>query len=121
MTSVIVRRSIFRTYQRAFQTSMLLAAATALTGDETWRQAQAGYVFKFPRDHASHPEYKIEWWYYIGNLTSREGQRFGYQLTFFRIGIDPQPKNPSRWTIRDLYMTHFAITDVAERKYLFTD
>jgi predicted secreted hydrolase len=46
-------------------------------------------------DHASHPDYKIEWWYYTGNLDATDGRRFGYQLTFFRIGIDPAPANPS--------------------------
>ena len=24
-----------------------------------WREAAAGYQFAFPRDHASHPDYKI--------------------------------------------------------------
>ena len=41
-----------------------------------------------------------------------EGRRFGYQLTFFRVGINPSPINPSQWTVRDLHMAHFAITDV---------
>ena len=44
---------------------------------------------------------------------SAAGRRFGYQLTFFRVGVDPSPANPSRWAVRDLYMAHFAITDRA--------
>src|SRR5262249_54136298 len=24
------------------------------------------YRFSFPRDHASHPDFRIEWWYYTG-------------------------------------------------------
>jgi predicted secreted hydrolase len=66
----------------------------------------------FPRDHAAHPDYRIEWWYYTGNLSTREGRRFGYQLTFFRVGVDPNPVNPSQWTVRDLHMAHLAITDI---------
>jgi predicted secreted hydrolase len=89
--------------------------------DGTWRQAQPGYQFRFPQDHASHPEYKIEWWYYTGNLATREGQRFGYQLTFFRIGVDANPKNPSRWAVRDLFMAHFAISDVTRQRYRFAE
>lgn len=89
--------------------------------DAVWRQAQPGYTFQFPRDHASHPEYKIEWWYYTGNLTARERQRFGYQLTFFRVGVDANPKNPSRWAVRDLFMAHFAITDVTGKRYRFAE
>jgi predicted secreted hydrolase len=82
---------------------------------EGWREATAGYQYAFPRDHASHNDYKIEWWYYTGNLETSTGRRFGYQLTFFRTGITPQVGNPSRWAVRDLYMVHFCISDI-ERK-----
>ncbi|HEY7911266.1 MAG TPA: lipocalin-like domain-containing protein [Blastocatellia bacterium] len=79
---------------------------------EKWREAAAGYRFSFPRDHASHPEYGLEWWYYTGNLRAAGGRRFGYQLTFFRVGVTPRPLNPSRWAVRDLYMAHFALSDI---------
>jgi predicted secreted hydrolase len=88
---------------------------------DTWKQAAPGRAFAFPADHASHPEYKIEWWYYTGNLTAADGRRFGYQLTFFRIGVDANPKNPSRWAVRDLFMTHLAVTDVDGDAYRFAD
>ncbi|HXG95339.1 MAG TPA: lipocalin-like domain-containing protein [Blastocatellia bacterium] len=90
---------------------------TAATSDSSWREAEPGYKFAFPRDHAAHPEYGIEWWYYTGNLETKEGRRFGYQLTFFRIGVTPSPSNPSRWAVRDLYMAHFAISDIDEQKF----
>src|ERR671910_262807 len=86
-----------------------------------WKQATAGYKFQFPRDHASHPDYKIEWWYYTGNVKTREGRRFGYQVTFFRVGIDHTPSNPSRWAIRDLHMTHLAVSDAAGKRYRFAE
>ena len=86
-----------------------------------WTQAEAGYRFAFPRDHASHPEYKIEWWYYTGNLRAVDGRRFGYQLTFFRIGIVPQPANPSAWAVRDLFMTHLALTEIDAGRFRFRD
>ncbi len=78
----------------------------------TWRAADPGYALSFPRDHAAHPDHRIEWWYYTGNLRAADGRRFGYQLTFFRFGVDRRPANPSRWAVRDLYMAHFAVTDV---------
>ena len=86
--------------------------------DGAWRRAAPGYVLEFPRDHASHPEYRIEWWYYTGNLDAVDGRRFGYQVTFFRVGIDPQPTNPSRWAVRDLHMAHLAITDIHSGRHL---
>ena len=86
-----------------------------------WTQATAGYKYEFPRDHASHPDYKIEWWYYTGNVKAADGRRFGYQVTFFRVGIDHTPANPSRWAIRDLFMTHLAISDVAGNRYRYSE
>ena len=85
---------------------------------EGWRQAAPGYRWRFPRDHGSHPEYRIEWWYYTGNLAAADGRRFGYQVTFFRVGVDPAPENPSRWTVRDLFMAHLAVTDLATGRHL---
>ena len=86
---------------------------------EGWRQAGSGHVWRFPRDHGSHPEYRIEWWYYTGNLASDRGRRFGYQVTFFRVGVDPAPENPSRWAVRDLHMAHLAVTDLVTGRHLF--
>src|SRR5215213_4291031 len=100
---------------------ILLSVVAAAQSSDTWKQAAPGRAFAFPADHASHPEYKIEWWYYTGNLAAVDGRRFGYQLTFFRIGVDPNPKNPSRWAVRDLFMTHLAVTDVDGRAYRFAE
>ena len=72
----------------------------------------------FPEDHGPHPEYKSEWWYWIGHLESAEGRRFGYQLTFFRSALKPPvaatPSEPpvSDWRTDQLYMAHFALTDI---------
>jgi predicted secreted hydrolase len=84
---------------------------------EGWREAGPGYRYEFPRDHGSHPDYRIEWWYYTGNIETREGRLFGYQLTFFRTGVVREPALASRWAVRDLYMAHFAVSDI-ERKRL---
>src|SRR5262245_48547218 len=97
------------------------AAATTAGALGPWREATRGYQFAFPRDHASHPDYKIEWWYYTGNVAAADGRRFGYQVTFFRVGVDHAPTNPSRWSVRDLYMTHVAVSDVAGQRYRFTE
>ena len=89
------------------------------TTSDGWRQATSGYSMEFPRDHGSHPDYRIEWWYYTGNLESADGRRYGYQVTFFRIGVDPTPENPSAWAVRDLFMAHLAVTDVdGERQWV---
>jgi predicted secreted hydrolase len=98
-----------------------LVAGTLALGEGVWKEAALGRPITLPADHASHPDYKLEWWYYTGNLDAAGGRRFGYQLTFFRIGVDPAPANPSRWAVRDLYMTHLALSDVNGRRYRFTE
>ena len=90
--------------------SVALLTVGAVAQDHGWRSAEPGRMVTLPADHASHPDYKIEWWYYTGNLRSADGRRFGYQVTFFRVGIDATPVNPSRWAVRDLFMTHVAVS-----------
>ncbi|MBV8806103.1 MAG: hypothetical protein JO042_13675, partial [Sinobacteraceae bacterium] len=45
--------------------------------------------FEFPQDHGPHPDFRYEWWYVTGNLDSSSGERFGFELTFFRIALAP--------------------------------
>ena len=97
------------------------AAATLLAQTPVWKDAAPGRAIVLPADHASHPDYRIEWWYYTGNLDAPDGGRFGYQLTFFRVGVDPAPTNASRWAVRDVFMTHLALTDVGGRRFRFVD
>jgi predicted secreted hydrolase len=97
---------------------VLLLAVQAVS---PWKEATAGYKFEFPRDHASHPDFKIEWWYYTGNVKAADGRRFGYQVTFFRVGIDHTPANPSKWAVRDLYMTHLAVSDAKGQRYRYAE
>jgi predicted secreted hydrolase len=76
----------------------------------------------FPRDHGRHDGYKTEWWYFTGNLRDKTGRRFGYQLTFFRTAVAPNPTTrPSPWAMRDLYFAHAAISDPADNRFLFKD
>ncbi len=81
-------------------------------------RATAPREFVFPQDHGPHPEYAIEWWYYTGNLDTAPGRHFGYQLTFFRIGLTPTPiARASDFATSNIYMAHFALTDVANQKF----
>ena len=97
------------------------SAKATVDKQPSWQPATAGFTFQFPRDHASHPDNKIEWWYYTGNVTAADGRRFGYQITFFRVGIDHTPANPSKWAIRDLFMTHLAVSDAKGQRYRYAE
>lgn len=84
-------------------------------------QALPGYVLTFPADHAAHPDFRTEWWYYTGHLRTTTGQRYGYQLTFFRHRLDRSAPslNPSTWVAEHVYMAHMAITDVTQQRFVY--
>ena len=85
-----------------------------------YKQALPGYQYQFPRDHFSHPDYRTEWWYYTGNLKSVDGHRFGFELTFFRQGASRQPLRNVDWGVQDLYLAHFAVSDLDAQKFYYT-
>lgn len=90
-----------------------------LAGDSGgWNRADKVRQFGFPRDHGPHPDFKTEWWYFTGNLQSADGRDFGYQLTFFRIGLKPgKAEDASAWRANQIYMAHFALTDVQDKRF----
>ena len=89
----------------------IFACLPALAAEE-WKQAVGPWTWSFPRDHGAHPEFRTEWWYFTGNLRDAAGNRYGYQLTFFRQGVHLKASDPGNpWSLRDLYPAHFAITD----------
>ena len=97
---------------------VLLLVVSAWAAD--YKVALPGYEYQFPRDHFNHRDFKTEWWYYTGNLKSNDGHRFGFELTFFRQGI-ARDKDPSPWHIHDLYMAHFALSDLTGRHFYHTE
>jgi len=95
---------------------LLLIAFPLMAQAQEYSRALPGYRYEFPRDHFSHPSYRTEWWYYTGNLRSADGHRFGFELTFFRLGIS-RDENASPWYVHDLYMAHLALSDIDGRRY----
>jgi predicted secreted hydrolase len=98
---------------------LALSEALGAPADAGFARATQPRAFVFPQDHGPHPEYAAEWWYFTGNLTSAEGQRFGYQLTFFRFGLDPAPpQRGSAWAASSIYMAHFALSDIDGGRFM---
>lgn len=109
-----------------------LAVTEALSADTSgFARAVSPRAFAFPEDHGPHPSYRTEWWYYTGNLSTPSGRRFGYQFTVFRTALSPPgPRvngsirpagagssavdtgSDATWSTRQLYMAHFAVSDV---------
>jgi len=100
-----------------------IATPTQDPSKEGWAQATPGYTYRFPRDHGSHNEYGLEWWYCTGHLSSHSDRRFGYELTFFRKGVHQAKAqaHASRWGIQHLYFAHLALTDVHAQTFRFAE
>ncbi len=103
---------------------LLIVTNQAMSAEKIgFKPALPGWKFEFPRDHRVHREFKTEWWYYNGQLKGPEGQTFGYQVTFFRIGLvpGPMPKEGSLWHIREVYMAHVAVTDIHNQNFYYQE
>jgi predicted secreted hydrolase len=120
--------------------SVTIAAITALAvafpahvvraQQPEFAQALAPQPLEFPRDQGPHPDYRQEWWYLTGNLDAVGGERFGFELTIFRFALAPGAADPgvvgsqtghgsSPWRTRQVYLGHFAVTDVARHTFRF--
>lgn len=118
------------------------APANALVADgsratqPSFAQARTVQPLLFPRDQGAHPDYRQEWWYITGNLDAADGERFGFELTIFRFALAPGIPQPvlagagsdsgadsgaesSSWRARQIYLGHFAVTDVARDRFRF--
>lgn len=95
--------------------------ANAVEIESKFRRALPGYVFKFPADHASHDDFKTEWWYYTGHLAGKQAnQKYGFELTFFRSGLEVPKQVQSRWKVDNMYLAHFAVTDLEQQNFFFS-
>src|SRR6202789_2115197 len=93
----------------------LVIGSCGAWAEDTYTIAKPNYKWSFPIDHGSHPNYKTEWWYYVGHLKDTQGKRYGFELAFFRVGLDRKAQNVSAFTPRDLYFSHFAISDIGAK------
>lgn len=101
--------------------ALIVGSAHSGAEESRFLQADPRRALEFPRDHGKHPDFQTEWWYFTGNLTSPD-KDFGFQLTFFRRSLVPEPpKLDSHWSARDLYPAHFALTDKTEKRFYHFD
>jgi predicted secreted hydrolase len=86
---------------------------------------QTGRTFEFPRDHGSHPGFKVEWWYVTGHLFEvGTKERFGFQATFFRrAGAPPgeRVQKSGAFGSEQLFLFHAALLEVRTGKFLHTE
>jgi predicted secreted hydrolase len=99
-----------------------LSKAMGGTSDEDFSKAIESRKFVFPEDHGPHPDFRTEWWYFTGNLTSADNKKFGYQFTIFRTALSKNKNSRnSDWNSNQIYMAHFTVTDINENKFYFDE
>lgn len=78
------------------------------------------YKLKFPGDFYYKKDYRVQWWYFTGHLFDQAGREFGYELTFFVINVRKRHYK-SRFGVNRIYISHFAVSDIAGNKFYFSD
>ncbi len=59
--------------------------------------------FDFPKDHSFHNEFNVEWVYFVGQVESSDGKKFGFELSFFKGKLTDEI---------EVFPVHFAISDL---------
>ncbi len=106
-------------YTQLLQSGSSKISASGPTG---FRTVTGPRELQFPQDHGPHPAYRLEWWYISGQLrpqaANNRDKRWGFQLTFFRLALEPDTLGRTGWQSPHLYMAHFAISDEDSRQHI---
>jgi predicted secreted hydrolase len=99
--------------------ALLRAQTPSLSTADGFAVPQPGHRFEFPRDHGSHPDFKIEWWYVTGHLFADGDRRFGFQATFFRqAGPRGTDDRGASFGSQTVFLAHMAVLDVQTGKFI---
>jgi predicted secreted hydrolase len=83
----------------------------AVAAPPSYAPVTANQPLVFPLDYGSHPQFRTEWWYVTGWLSTAPGESLGFQITFFRTKPDIDENNPSAFAPHQLLVAHCAISD----------
>lgn len=104
------------------ESAVSLSKAMGDVESEDFTKAIEKREFAFPDDHGAHPDFRTEWWYFTGNLTSDDNRKYGYQFTIFRTALTKEKaERNSDWNSNQIYMAHFAVTDISNNKFYFDE
>ena len=103
-------------------TMLIIGAATTMHGAKAappqFAQVTPDHVVTLPQDAGAHPDFRTEWWYATGWLTTPEGKPLGFQITFFRSATEHDRANPSAFAPTQLIIAHAALSDPEVGKLL---
>jgi predicted secreted hydrolase len=85
-----------------------------------YADVKPGYSVKIPDDFYYQKDYRVQWWYFTGHLFTDSGREFGYEIAFFVVNVQ-QRAYKSQFGVNDIYISHFAVSDILENKFYFDD
>jgi predicted secreted hydrolase len=91
--------------------AVCLGAGLPARATDTYAPVTPGHPLLFPADYGSHPQFRTEWWYVTGWLTTEHGESLGFQITFFRSKPAIDDSNPSAFAAHQLLIAHCAVSD----------
>jgi predicted secreted hydrolase len=95
-----------------------LIISSAYAGE--YMDVTPGYKLNLPADFFYRKDFRVQWWYFTGHLRDERGREYGYELTFFVAGVQKRAYK-SRFGVDNIYISHFAISDVDTGKFYFAE
>jgi predicted secreted hydrolase len=96
---------------------MSLWIPSSVSGQE-YSDIAPGQAVRLPEDLYFRSDYRVQWWYFTGHLLDEAGNEFGYELTFFTVGVQKR-KYRSKFGLNTIYISHFAISDVGGDQFFY--
>jgi predicted secreted hydrolase len=110
-------------YNKTMRTRLLalfVLCIFSLSYGEEYRDVTQDHGPPFPEALFYQKDYRVQWWYFTGHLFDSSGREFGYELTFFVVGV--QKKDfASRFGVNNIYISHFAVSDIQSNRFYFSD
>jgi len=100
------------------------ARGLLLTTDDVEYARPEDHPVVLPRDHAAHPDFKTEWWYWTGHLAADDGREYGFELVFFRLRTPGvwHDHLPVWWFLKShATVAQFAIVDKRTGEHVVAD
>ena len=85
-----------------------------------YREVTPGYRPAFPVDLYYQKDFRVQWWYFTGHLRDDKKREYGYELTFFVLGVQKR-RYKSRFGVDNIYISHFAISDISDDSFHFRE
>jgi len=99
---------------------MLILLTFTLASAREYLDVTGDYSVNIPYDFFYKKDYRIQWWYFTGHLSDESGREFGYELAFFVVNVQ-QREYKSRFGVNRIYISHFAVSDIAGNVFRFSD